>query len=1400
MSSLLDKLASTLGVNQGARSDAPATEERTEPAPSPVMTQEELRRQRLARLSKIAETQTPAKADTKETESKGSSTLTEVAGNTCNSNIPSKRLDFHDDEQAAASPSTSTNKLPYPMPAADVRNISDSREADAGSKVSSSLGIQSSITAIAASIPVQTSGSVSIDALSTPKKTTVTKEESEQNLIKRIMCIGRDIPDVTIVNIPALIESRLQDGKTAIHGTAADPVVNPVHYLAASQMEGVEYLVFIYGNCVNICGKVAANYWSGRNKPSEQDSLELRVSYAVQESALQFLSLLFILPESIYEDVPRKWQGYHANLTGTIPNPLGPQFDMQPLAHDPNPTSTQMLWQFLVAAVDTRLKPSPSAGSVQAAMAITNELLTDICAKILEDFSHVLNDCILFISWKVLSVCQGSLVMDSLIRPNVIALLQCIAQVKPIVRLFVTTPAFTGNYSPGFNQNPIPPSPLVEVAAKAAADLQAAGMENTNMLTLQMNRNLDPETRTRHFYNLATIMASRAPTNTSFRESGSLSGNQYETGTILGCLLAPSPLPFRLNPMPHSARVLQTFSPLFDRLFPHVTAKGIMLPKIEEVLSLTRGSMSAIWDGVYDTVMMLLRSDVRGTGPDVFQYPASNVAKTEFLNWVSNVLAKNSDRSKEMGQFQTTCSDGFAFNLAVVLAKLVEPIKPTISPVALDPFLRDNKKAEQGFDSPQHTQSRTQQFSSAATSSTGSSTPSKTTKGSDKTFLVDPSFLLLPSSPFFSSELLLNTSNDSPRSPTSPHNLSEEVSISPAPTLETSTLTPTTTEKKEDEFSFTTRVAFYCLRAFELGICPIAAISANGEMQIRHLANLVQDEQNLQHAAVSFEFRYAVTQRLSTHSILMDPTVLALLFRTSTIFLEWLCLVCTGLVQFSSPTVSTPALTLEDAKFPFPDTPNETTKRLPASIVTTIIKVLLHISRSTDAASRPIMGAVASLVYSTWEGALPICLNALTAFLASPKKYVRSPHLRADIGDTIFGLFLPENEISGFSPNRQSDPGRVLASSMLAYPSRFTAVYLAPALMELFGDVEATGHYDKIRHRMKVVAIINHLWTLNAHRPAFRSIASSSTAFVSFGNGVINYTTSALTDALKGLPVIRDIRRSMLDMATWSSMDSEERERQESNLSDTENTVRTSLLLARQTLPLLAALSRDPLIAEAFMRPELLGRLSAMLIQSIETLGGPRGVELKVDDPEKYGFRPRELLRDLLITTLNLSTQPRFVDAVAEAGIFRKQVFDKVYSVVERIGIFDSNIEDPMSLTSETVTLVGVTGEKLTSDTFRGFIDKVLEAQARFEDEDTILADPPDDYLDPLMATLMRDPVKLPSGYVLDRNTIVQHLLQNPSDPFTRAPLVITDVVPHNELKAEIDAWIEERKRQAANK
>jgi ubiquitin conjugation factor E4 B len=91
--------------------------------------------------------------------------------------------------------------------------------------------------------------------------------------------------------------------------------------------------------------------------------------------------------------------------------------------------------------------------------------------------------------------------------------------------------------------------------------------------------------------------------------------------------------------------------------------------------------------------------------------------------------------------------------------------------------------------------------------------------------------------------------------------------------------------------------------------------------------------------------------------------------------------------------------------------------------------------------------------------------------------------------------------------------------------------------------------------------------------------------------------------------------------------------------------------------------------------------------------------------------------------------------------------------------------------------------------------------QVRLEDEqgELELGDIPDEFLDPVMYTLMEEPVILPSSRVtIDLGTIKSHLLSDPKDPFNRAPLKIEDVIPDTELKQKIEAFKKAKREEYA--
>ena len=73
----------------------------------------------------------------------------------------------------------------------------------------------------------------------------------------------------------------------------------------------------------------------------------------------------------------------------------------------------------------------------------------------------------------------------------------------------------------------------------------------------------------------------------------------------------------------------------------------------------------------------------------------------------------------------------------------------------------------------------------------------------------------------------------------------------------------------------------------------------------------------------------------------------------------------------------------------------------------------------------------------------------------------------------------------------------------------------------------------------------------------------------------------------------------------------------------------------------------------------------------------------------------------------------------------------------------------------------------------------------------------PDEFLDPLLFTPIRDPIILPSSsIVMDKTIIMAHLIENQYDPFNRQSLTMEELIKHNSyenIKKIVGEFVEKR-------
>ncbi|KND04737.1 hypothetical protein, variant [Spizellomyces punctatus DAOM BR117] len=393
-------------------------------------------------------------------------------------------------------------------------------------------------------------------------------------------------------------------------------------------------------------------------------------------------------------------------------------------------------------------------------------------------------------------------------------------------------------------------------------------------------------------------------------------------------------------------------------------------------------------------------------------------------------------------------------------------------------------------------------------------------------------------------------------------------------------------------------------------------------------------------------------------------------------------------------------------------------------------------------------------------------------FLANPQ-LIKNPHLKSKFVEILFTFTWPLwRTESGQTGGKLDD---VFSTHPLAKE------LLVPNLMRFYVDVEHTGvssqFYDKFNIRYNISQILKSVWADAGHRSKMVSQSRNTEFFVRFVALLMNDTTYLLDESLSKLKQIQQLQIELADPLSpaASREDLQRREERSGFLRQLEGQAHSYMSLGNETVHMLQYMTANSEIVQPFMEPEIVERLAAMLDFNLAALVGPRCTELKVKNPEKYRFEPKRLLRELVDIYLHLAHRQEFISAVAkDERSYRKDLFSRAAGIL---------LKNMLKNESELSKL-------------QQFIDRVEATIQSSQAEEEELGDVPEEFLDPLLYTLMEDPVILPgSGISIDRSTIKSHLLSDAHDPFNRQPLSIEQVIPNDELKMRIQEWKGERRR-----
>ena len=403
-------------------------------------------------------------------------------------------------------------------------------------------------------------------------------------------------------------------------------------------------------------------------------------------------------------------------------------------------------------------------------------------------------------------------------------------------------------------------------------------------------------------------------------------------------------------------------------------------------------------------------------------------------------------------------------------------------------------------------------------------------------------------------------------------------------------------------------------------------------------------------------------------------------------------------------------------------------------------------------------------------------------FIMGSGSHIRNPNLRGKAAKYL-------NELKG----------NAYQETILNWP--MSVENLVPSCIEVFCAVEKTkmSYYDirfhvKYELRTPIQALFQKLLALDSHRkPLQRYTEENAEGFLKFINQLLNDSTYLLDE---GIDTLIEIRRreaggeSVDELGQTGSAGlgvqreiNEEEDRTEEgediyrrSRTDPKEHCKQYMKLGHRTvktLYLMAVEAPKVLVQSEVVLQQL---TQHFLDANLERLVGAKCMELKAKsgakDFEEYNFDPKLLLSQIctIYTVLAREAPAKTRRFVAEDGRYYKpESFKKALRIVKRERILKAEII------------------KDFEEFARGLAEKEMQMQAEAE------VDIPDEYLDPMMADIMIDPVMLPaSKTIMDRKTIQRIIMSDDHDPYTRDPLKMEDLVPQPELKAKIEAFAKE--------
>ena len=338
---------------------------------------------------------------------------------------------------------------------------------------------------------------------------------------------------------------------------------------------------------------------------------------------------------------------------------------------------------------------------------------------------------------------------------------------------------------------------------------------------------------------------------------------------------------------------------------------------------------------------------------------------------------------------------------------------------------------------------------------------------------------------------------------------------------------------------------------------------------------------------------------------------------------------------------------------------------------------------------------------------------------------------------------------------------------------------LIASLMRVYVDSErlGTSHQFEDRHnvRNKIYILVHHIFKNNSEDFKERIINYSEQNKFEATKMILllmENVTYFLDEVIMKLIEIKNYQDLKENEEKWNELNEEKKNLENNKFANNDYLLKIDSKFLNNSLEYLVIICSC--LQKFFKSLNLCQRLAELLNYCLDEFTS-KSKHLKVKNKNDYEFHPSFILTSLIKIYVYFKNEEKFLEYVVSDE--RSYKYNNFLKAIE----IKNNFEKI----------------KIDYDIFEDFKDLVYNVLKKYEDKNknkNNFDDVPEEFLDPLMNTLMEDPVILPHSKInIDRNTIVTYLLTNPIDPFNRTPLKVEDLIPNNELKEKIMNYLKSK-------